>query len=174
MKAILFSLFLMLTLSLNSTVQAQKIECKTEKDPITGATTYKSYPSRSPSFKVEAKEGEIIKCFWPVNYAGQQHVAFKKGAEFILKLENGEIVTLKTINEPKPQTLVGSYQVVSKYDFVLGMTKEQVAKLAASPIVFSRTPTPTGEQRDDKELWQNKRLQKIYMKTFECMQGQLQ
>lgn len=174
MKTILFSLFLLCLLLSSAALHAQKIDCKTEKDPITGATTYKSIPARSAGFKLEAKEGENIQCFWPINYRGQQHVAFKKGAEFIFKLENGEIVTLKTINEPKPQTLVGSYQVVSKYDFVLEMTKEQVAKLASSPIVFSRTPTPTGEQRDDKELWQNKRLQKIYMKTFECMQGHLQ
>jgi hypothetical protein len=62
--------------------------------------------------------------------------------------------------------------VVSKYAFVLEVSREEVAKLANSPIVFSRTPTPTGETHDASEDW-DKRSQKIYQKMFGCINENL-
>lgn len=164
-------LFFILAFLVNTHIYAQPIKCSETKDPISGARILTS-SYKDSNLKIEYSTGGIIKLYWPLNYAGQQQVAFKEGTSFILKLEDEQIITLKSIHETTPQVLIGTYNVISKYAFILEVSKEQVAQLATSSIIFSRTPTPTGEMQDVSDGW-GKRAQKTYKKLFACINDRL-
>ncbi|MGH1339410.1 MAG: hypothetical protein ACRBFS_25040 [Aureispira sp.] len=166
MKGTLILLIIFISL-FNESISAQRVKCSVEKDQTSGERIFKS-SYRNGDLKIEQKEGEIIKLFWTINYSGQQSVAFEKGAKFVLKLADDNIIICKTINEAFPELLLGTYTDFTRYSFILEVKKEQLAQLASSPIVFSRTPNPVGKVQDETDIWR-KRNQKIYQNLFECI-----
>ena len=166
MKSVLFLLFISISL-FSSDLYAQRVKCSVEKDQTSGERIFKS-SYRNGDLKIEQKEGEIIKLYWTISYSGEQNVAFEKGAKFVLKLADDNIIVCKTINEANPELLLGTYTAFTRYSFVLEVKEEQLAQLAKSPIVFSRTPSPVGKIQDETGIWR-KRNQKIYQNLFACI-----
>ena len=168
------TLLLLLFVSFYSfSATAQKINCKDEKDPITGKRVIQSsYKDGDLIYKYE-EGSDVIKVHWPIGYNLEQNTSFSKGAELVLKLQNGEIIKLYSINEAMPETSASIYGIVTRYTFIYDLTKEQLAKLASSPIVFSRYQTPTGGTKDEgPEVW-GKRVQKIFSKLAQCIHDKI-
>ncbi len=118
---------------------AQK--CKESVDPITSEKKTEFLNISGNGFgnlMYEIKNGSatLTKEFV---YAGMINIISPAGTELFFKLENGEILKLKTVKEVSPKMYAG-YGVTTGYTYQLGLTKDDLNKLAASPVMLIRIP----------------------------------
>lgn len=99
-----------------------------------------------------------------------------KGSEVLLKLENGEVIELKTINDSKStvasMTMSESDNLVySTYFLKMEVTPEHLQKMAAYKVTDLRYPDLHGGSRSlsDKEL--RNKWQRLIMDGSKCMLG---
>jgi hypothetical protein len=75
-------------------------KCKTDKDPFTNEkiTSFDFY-NKTVYFEIK---NDTIRFDIKFNYCGEREHEFDKGAEILIKLENGSKINLKTIKKAKP------------------------------------------------------------------------
>lgn len=135
---------------------AQK--CKEVVDPITNEKKYEFVRSSDPTstasygnFRYEIVKGEatLTKDFF---YNGAINSVAKAGSIVYFKLEDGEILTLKTVKDAAPKINGGGYnQIITVYTFVLSLSKSDFAKLALSDVILIRIPKVSEEGYFDLE-----------------------
>ncbi|MBL7903346.1 MAG: hypothetical protein JNK73_15210 [Bacteroidia bacterium] len=136
-KTLLISAFCLYSISTNAQKCVENLDPVSNKKQVIFDDENKFYSTR-----FELKEGRLL-LTKPFYYIGDVSVKVPTGTEFIFKLENGELITLKTITETigkgsVDQTVVGG--IITTFNFTFELTKEQVNKFAASPIIFIRRP----------------------------------
>lgn len=144
-KILLLSLFA-LSLIGATNIYAQK--CETGKDPFTGEVT-KIYKYKDNSLIFENKSGNITLTI--VNgLDGERNVIIPEGSEVQIKLVNGDILKLKTINDAPPKSQVVGYAVITYYTYTFSVDQATLQKLADNMIVLYRFPTDNGSFFDWK------------------------
>lgn len=129
---------------------AQK--CKEVVDPITSEKKYEFVRSSDPTstasygnFRYEIVKGEatLTKDFY---YTGAINSVAKAGSIVYFKLEDGEILALKTVKDAAPKINGGGYnQIVTVYTFILSLSKSDLTKLALSDVILIRIPKVSEE-----------------------------
>jgi hypothetical protein len=130
---------LVLLLCFNIVAIAQK--CKESVDPITNEKKieFEFVSIAGLYFKYEITNGKAIlnKEF---TYTGALNVNAPAGLEVFFKLENGDVLKLKSTKESAPKMYASAYGVTTGYHFALALSKEDLNKLAASPVTLIRIP----------------------------------
>lgn len=75
----------------------------------------------------------------PIYYQSVMNIAVPAGTPISFKLENGDVITLKTVSESLPKFSVGT----TGHVFTMEVSKENLQKFAASPLVLIRVPNIT-------------------------------
>lgn len=137
------TLCLIFTVAFSAFAVAQK--CQETADPITGEKkiqyVYKA-SFHSLDYTITDNVCTLKKTFY---YAGSVQVKSPAGTEIIFKLENGEILKLKTATEVIPRIYGGNGGTESSFDQTFVLTKADLQKLASSPVVLIRIPLFTSE-----------------------------
>jgi hypothetical protein len=122
--------------------EKEKYNCKyvkEKKDDFTGEITkttsrFVYFNNASITFR-KATDKYFVD--FSIKFAGEKNVPLKEGEELQLKLENGEILTFKSIKDVSPTTTVGNTSttvyVYSIYNAVYSCTVEDLTKLSNSP-----------------------------------------
>ena len=181
-KATLITLIL-----LSVKVCSQK--CKTEKDPFTNEEKT-SFVFKNKTVYFEMKNDSITFDI-AFNYWGEREHTFKEGTGFLIKLENGSKIDLKTITESKPKiesviSSSGFYLGFSSgmtstrsenfttYSFVFLLTESELKMLAESKIEIIRIPDTDEEKYVDLEAKGRTRKKiKAIKKGATCMSGNI-
>ncbi|GEM_PF-3780241 len=166
----------LLTLILSFTFAAQAQKCEVDEDPISGKKRCQ-FMNKYQTLKYIYSGGDEIDFFTTFIYSGEQNVKFPAGKEVAIKLENGTIVQLKSLEEAVPQTKVSTsgdqVTVNTWYTFAFKLTKDQVKEMAANKVTFMRYPAIDGGVVD----YDVKGLGKIYAKKItkgaECVSENL-
>jgi hypothetical protein len=87
------------------------------------------------------------------------------GVEIPVKLEDGTILTLKTVREAATKPYVSNDVIMTTVPYPLGLDATSVGQLAASPIVAVRIPTSQGPW----DWAPNKGTQKSVIKAATCV-----
>jgi hypothetical protein len=106
------------------------------------------------------------------NYVGKITQTLKSGTEVFLKTKNGDILKLKTIKDSPPKITSD----VTVFEFVIGLSLEDLNKLSESPLELIRIPKIVEEgfyDFDKKALFINKGG-KYYQKGASCIVKNLQ
>jgi hypothetical protein len=149
--------------------QAQK--CVETADPITNEKQVVFEDAqRFHSTKYELKGGKLL-FTKPFYYSGSISGTAPSGQEITFKLENGDIVSLKTVSEATGKTGFDGAGIITTFNFVMELTKEQAGKLASSPIVFIRRPklTEQGTEDLDKKNFHVKKADDAIKKGAGCI-----
>lgn len=149
---------------------AQK--CKEIIDPITNEKKIEflyAEPYGFGNLQYEIKNSTITltKQFY---YSGAINTIASAGLEVFFKLENGEVVKLKTNKESSPKMYAGM-GITTGYNFTFSLSKEDLGKFAASPLILIRVPkiTEEGYYDLDKKNLTVKKSKKALMKGAACM-----
>lgn len=144
MKKIVFTIAVMILAGLNAGVFAQK--CEVTKDPISGEKVITvNYRER---WVYMENKGDQTKLSIVKGYVGELNVAAPVGDEFIIKLDNDEILKLTTSSVSNPNSYVSQGVVYTNYTFETMLDKATVEKLAAHAPVFIRVPDLKSGDRD--------------------------
>jgi hypothetical protein len=154
---------------------AQK--CKEVIDPITKEKKYEfiskdKYASMGNLWGnvTYEKNGSEITLIKPILYTGGMSIIAPSGMEISFILKDGKVLTLKTKGEVSP-SLISFGVIYSSYNFTFILTKDDLAKLALSPVVFMRVPkiSSAGHSDLDKKDLNISKSSKAIMKGAECM-----
>lgn len=144
MKIIAFVIAALILSGLNSNTFAQK--CEVTKDPISGEKVItENYRDR---WVYMENKGDQTKLSIVKGYLGELNVAAPGGDEFIIKLDNDEILKLTTSAASMPNSYVSQGVVYTNYTFETLLDKATVEKLAAHVPVFIRVPDLKVGDRD--------------------------
>jgi hypothetical protein len=148
---------------------AQK--CETGKDPFTGEPA-QIYKHKDNGLIFENKSGKV-KLTIVNGYDGERNVIIPSGSNIQFKLDNDEIVNLKTINDAPPKSqLLGYAAVITYYSFTFDIDQETLKKLGDNLITLVRFPDANGGF-EDRQI-KGGRLAK-YVKSLQkganCMMG---
>ncbi len=148
-------------------------KCEVQADPFTGERTIK-FMNQYKTLRYENTGGEFTDFYTTFSYGGEQNVSVLKGSEIMFKLNNGDIVKLKSIDDANPQSRLIETTIISMYTYHFKLTKEQVDQLASDKIALMRYPSLDGGSLD----WKVKGLGKIYAskitKGAQCVSESLQ
>lgn len=88
---------------------------------------------------LEAKKGKVkfILEWW---FSGALNVVIPKGSDIIIKLENDDIITLKTVSDITPKPQANTVGVFSGYTYETALNKDILSKFSASKPVLIRLP----------------------------------
>lgn len=139
-------------------------KCKEETDPFTNEKVL-SYNHHNKIVYFEYKQDTII-FELRVNYKGEINVSIPAGTKLLFKLKSGEILKLKTYRDAYPKTNATSSTIYSSFQFAMGLTKEQLEKLASEKMKQFRYPDPDGGYIDQKLNFINC---KVIMKGAKCI-----
>lgn len=121
-------------------------KCQVTKDPITGEKMITAvYQDR---WVYMENKGENTKLSVVKGYAGELNVIAPAGSEFIIKLDNDEIIKLTTTVDAAPNSYASQGVVYSNYTFETTVNKETLAKLAAHLPILIRVPDLKSGDRD--------------------------
>ncbi|WP_308993870.1 hypothetical protein QLS71_012255 [Mariniflexile litorale] len=172
----------LILISLNSFSQ----KCVDETDPFTN--------ERKISFDYNYKTvylqliDEKIEFEITFSYRGERSNEFKENTELLFKLENGNILTLKTFRKSIPKIEQINYssntfgygmgmsmsnsQNYSTYSFAFSLSKTELSQLAESKIDLIRIPdTDEGKFYDLESKGETKKKIKAINKGATCMNG---
>jgi hypothetical protein len=159
---------MILMFALACSARAQK--CEVSTDPITNATRVIFFDDQNLyDTQYELKAGQVM-LTKVITYESAMNVVAPAGSEIVMKLENGEILTLKSAGET-----AGSVNMMNgintAFTFIFPVTREQLSKLAASKVVFMRVPSLAGAGTRDieKKDWNIKKSHEAMMKGAACM-----
>lgn len=169
-KILLISVLSLYGISISAQKCIENVDPVSNKKQVIFDDEYKFHKTR-----YELNDGKLL-FTKPFYYTGQISVKAPAGTEFIFKLENGELITLKTITETigkasVDQTVIGG--IVTTYNFTFELTKEQASKFAQSPIVFIRRPKVSegGTEDLDKKNIHVKKSDGSIQKGAACIIG---
>ncbi|MBK7970691.1 MAG: hypothetical protein IPK08_18190 [Bacteroidetes bacterium] len=151
MKNTVIILFYLLTFGFVSIAYSQK--CEVTKDPITGDKVITAnYKDR---WVYMENKGENTKLAIVKGYVGELNISSPVGDEFIIKLDNDEVLNLKTSAVAAPNSYISQGVVYTNYTFETILDKATVAKLAAHAPIFIRFPDLKSGDRDwiDKKYY---------------------
>lgn len=140
MKKVLILSLLAGCLAMTSDSYAQK--CETGKDPFTGETA-QIFKYKDNSLILENKAGNVKLSIVNV-YDGERNVMLPAGTEVQLKLENDEVINLKTINDAPPKSQLAGVIVYTNYTFTFELDQKTLKKLADNLITLFRFPDANG------------------------------
>ncbi|MEO8149476.1 MAG: hypothetical protein ABI723_17685 [Bacteroidia bacterium] len=121
-------------------------KCEVTKDPISGEKLITvNYKDR---WVYMENKGEQTKLSVVKGYAGELNVSAPSGSEFIIKLDNDEVIKLTTSANADPNSYASQGSVYSNYTFETILDKATLAKLAAHPPVLIRVPDLKSGERD--------------------------
>lgn len=83
---------------------------------------------RGNDFRVEAE----------VALAGEQNYSVEKGEEILLKLADGELLSLKAADTANPVSYVQGYQVATNYAISYNITEDEMIKISKQGIAVVR------------------------------------
>lgn len=109
-------------------------------------------------------------------YTGAINLVAPAGSEVFFKLENGEIIKLKTNSDAGPKMYPSAYGVTTGYTFVMNVSKADLNKFAASPLVLIRIPKVNAEgfmDLDKKDRYVKKSKDAL-MKGAACISASAQ
>lgn len=142
------SLTFIVLLCLVTSIFSQK--CKSELDPISGENRT-IFTDKNKKIRFEYKKGgEIVDFKITFLYPGEYNETIKSGAELIFKLNNGEVLNLKSVEDAFPEDRKSSMSLrpVGVYIYSFNLTKKEIKKLSSSNIIFYSIPSPDGESID--------------------------
>jgi hypothetical protein len=147
-------------------------KCEEKSDPISGEKRVE-FKDRHWSYTTMSMvlSNSSLQMTKPFYYEGVLQGKVPAGTEIIFKLEDGEIVVLKTISDVVGTPEVADLQMRTQFDLIFELTKEQVHKLSKSPIVLIRRPKLVAEGTEDlgeKDLYL-KRTRSAIQKGASCM-----
>jgi hypothetical protein len=147
-------------------------KCEEKSDPISGEKKIE-FKDRHYFYKttIMVLSNKVLRMTKPFYYEGVLQGKVPAGTEITLKLEDGEILTLKTIFDAAGTAEVADLQMRTQFDFTFELTKEQVHKLSKSPIVLIRRPKLSAEGTEDlgeKDSYV-KRTKSAIQKGASCM-----
>ena len=148
----IFSLLLILSSSTFSFSQKYQVT----KDPITDEKIITA-TFRDRWVYMENK-GEQTKLSVVKGYMGELNIEAPIGSEFIIKLDNGEIINLTTTSVSSPNSYANQGVVYTNYTFETTLNKEALSKLAAHSPTLIRLPDMKSGDRD--------MIEKKYFKTI--------
>ncbi|MBK8873329.1 MAG: hypothetical protein IPN13_05160 [Bacteroidetes bacterium] len=128
-------------------------KCEVTKDPITGDKVITAnYKDR---WVYMENKGENTKLAIVKGYVGELNISSPVGDEFIIKLDNDEVLNLKTSAVAAPNSYISQGVVYTNYTFETILDKATVAKLAAHAPIFIRFPDLKSGDRDwiDKKYY---------------------
>ena len=121
-------------------------KCEVKKDPITSEKLITiNYRDR---WVYMENKGEETKLSVVKGYIGELNVAAPIGAEFIIKLDNDEIIKLTTSSIASPNSYVSQGVVYTNYTFETTLDKTILTKLANHSPVLIRVPDLKSGDRD--------------------------
>jgi hypothetical protein len=168
MKHFISTLFLSLIIGHSF---AQK--CKETVDPITNDKkiefVYTDHVYGDVKLQMVNGKVKFSKVF---RLNGSNNIKVSPGLEFAFKLENGDVLKFKSTNEsaPKIDTDFGG-TIYSYFNFDFDISKDDLAKLGKSPVIFIRAPKIISDgfndfDKDAAEVYASK---KALMKGASCM-----
>ncbi|MFI0430678.1 hypothetical protein [Mariniflexile sp. HMF6888] len=181
-KTLLF--ITLILISLNSFSQ----RCVDETDPFTNEKKISfDYNYKTVYFQVIDKKIEFEIIF---SYRGERNTEFKEGTEILFKLENGNILNLKTIRKSIPKIELINYssnpfgygmgmsmsksQNFSTYSFAFSLSKTQLNQFSESEIELIRVPdTDEGKSYDLEAKGETKKKIKAIKKGATCMNSSI-
>jgi hypothetical protein len=129
-----------------STTAGFSQKCQVTKDPITGEKLITVvYQDR---WVYMENKGEETKLSVVKGYLGELNIAAPVGSEFIIKLDNDEIIPLTTTAIATPNSYVSQGVVYTNYTYETILDKETLGKLAAHVPVLIRVPDLKSGERD--------------------------
>jgi hypothetical protein len=130
--------FLLILFSLIAGYSSFSQKYETIHDPITNEKLVTANYQNKWVY-LEAKNGQVkfILEWW---FSGVINTVIPKGSDVIIKLENGEIITLKTVSDISPKSQANAAGVFSAFTYETTLDKALLAKLAASKPVLIRLP----------------------------------
>jgi hypothetical protein len=152
-------------------------KCKETADPITNEKKVEfDYVDHDyGGFKLQLIGGKI-KFSKVFRLNGANHAKAPAGLEFSFKLENGDILKLKSESESIPEinTDFGG-TIHSFFNFTFELSKDDLKKFGQSPLIFIRAPKIISEgyndfDKDASEVWRSK---KPLQKGASCMSAYL-
>jgi hypothetical protein len=139
-KTALFILFL----GISSSTFAQK--CEVSKDPITGEKLITvNYRER---WVYMENKGDQTKLSVVKGYVGEVNVSAPVGSEFIIKLDNDEIIKLTTTAIAAPNSYASQGVVYTNFTYEVIIDKNILTKLSAHVPVLIRVPDIKTGDRD--------------------------
>lgn len=136
-----------LALLINGSVNvAFSQKCEVKKDPISGEKIITAV-YRDKWVYMENK-GETTKLSVVKGYAGELNIAAPVGSDFIIKLDNNEIIKLTTTVVSAPNSYLSQGVVYTNYTFETTLDKTTLAKLAEHLPVLIRVPDLQSGDRD--------------------------
>ena len=137
---LLFFIFLVIS---NLSI-AQK--CEVSKDPISGEKLITvNYRER---WVYMENKGVQTRLSVVKGYLGEVNVSAPIGSEFIIKLDNGEIIKLTTTAIAAPNSYVSQGVVYTNFTYEVTIDKDILTKLAAHLPVLIRVPDIKTGDRD--------------------------
>ena len=121
-------------------------KCEVKKDPITGEKLITAN-FRDKWVYMENK-GDQTKFSVVKGYLGELNVIVPIGSEFIIKLDNDEIIKLTTTSESAPNSYASQGVVYTNYTFETILDKETIAKMSTHLPVLIRVPDLKSGERD--------------------------
>jgi hypothetical protein len=149
---ILFSSILFLYFTTFSFSQKYQVT----KDPITDEKIITA--TFRDRFVYMENKGEQTKLSVVKGYMGELNIEAPIGSEFIIKLDNGEIINLATTSVSSPNSYANQGVVYTNYTFETTLNKEVLSKLAAHTPTLIRLPDMKSGDRD--------MIEKKYFKTI--------
>lgn len=150
--------------------------CDIVADPITGEKLVE-FKNKQQTLKYIYKGGEKVEFFTTFIYKDEQNTTFPAGSEVFIKMDNGLITQLNSVDEAVPQTKVTTTSetvtVNTWYTFKFFVTREQVEQLASGKIVFMRYPAIDGGTVDLDIKGFGKIYAKKITKGAECIKENL-
>ena len=139
---ILFALLLILAIP--SLGFSQK--CQVINDPISGEKMITAtYQDR---WVYMENKGDLTRLSVLKGYLGELNVSAPIGSEFIIKLDNDEIIKLTTTAIATPNSYLSQGVVYTNYTFETTLDKETLTKIASHLPVLIRVPDLKSGDRD--------------------------
>jgi hypothetical protein len=155
----------------NLFIAASAQKCVESADPISNEKTV-VFESKDKwiNTKYEIKSGNLT-LSQSMYYDGSITGTASEGLEFIFKLENGDLITLKSTSEASGKANVSGVGIVTYFTFLFKPTKEQVNKLSVSPVVLLRRPklVTNGTEDLDKKHYNLKYMNGPLKKGAACI-----
>jgi hypothetical protein len=139
------TLIAFLILILSSTLSFSQ-KYKVENDPITGEKVITAV--YQDKWVYMENKGEMTKLSVVKGYLGELNIEAPVGSEFIIKLDNNEIIKLATTVAASPNSYLSQGVVYTNYTFETSVNKEVLTKLAEHLPILIRVPDMKSGDRD--------------------------
>jgi hypothetical protein len=119
-------------------------DCEVKKDPITNDTII-SFTKKNVHYECKQKTTSLEILF---TYKGKYSNIISKDSQISLKLENNTIISKTIIADVVPEDLKINNLNFTNYTLKINLSKEDIERLASSPVTFIRYPNPEGGSLD--------------------------